>query len=109
MHQQRLPFRRFVVSDRSMEPTLVNGQALITVRSDSAKVGELRVFQHPYRPGFWLVKRVAETRGSQTMWVLSDNVAVETLDSRELGSLPVDGSFRVLWALPTWLVRIDRG
>ena len=47
--------RRFVVVDRSMSPALREGQGLLSVRSRRAKVGQLRVLEHPLRPGFWLV------------------------------------------------------
>ncbi|MFT4658154.1 MAG: hypothetical protein ACJAXA_000825 [Candidatus Aldehydirespiratoraceae bacterium] len=91
--------RRFVVADRSMEPTLTAGQGLIGRATRTARVGELRCFEHPKRVDFWLVKRVASVVGSQ-MTVLSDNHEVGTADSRSFGIVPVDGSFRVIVRVP---------
>lgn len=87
--------RRFVVADRSMEPTLVEGQGLIAVRSSRARAGELRCVEHPNRPGFWLVKRVASVHG-ETMTVSSDNRSIDTIDSRRFGVVPIAGSYRVV-------------
>ena len=56
--------RRFVVADRSMEPTLVDGQGLVGWRTDRARIGQLRCVEHPDRPGFWLVKRVESVDGA---------------------------------------------
>jgi len=96
-----LRWRRFVVADRSMEPTLVAGQGLIAVAAPRPRVGELRVLPHPFRPGSWLVKRVSEVSDDRrTMRVLSDNLDVEALDSRDLGALPVAGSYRVVVRVP---------
>lgn len=79
-----------------MEPTLRAGQGLIALRSTRARPGQLRVLEHPYRPGFWLVKRVAEVLGDGRMRVASDNPAAEGSDSREFGPLSPAGGYRVL-------------
>jgi hypothetical protein len=89
--------RRFIVADRSMEPGLVEGQGLLATPYGQARTGQVRCFEHPDRPGFWLVKRVDEVAGS-TMSVRSDNPA--GVDSRTLGRVPVAGSYRVLLAIP---------
>jgi hypothetical protein len=91
--------RRFVVHDESMSPTLQPGDGLIGVRSGRARAGQLRVFEHPERPGFWMVKRVA-TVGDGTMWVLSDDRSRPTVDSRRLGNIGVAGSYRVVLRVP---------
>ena len=91
--------RRFVVADRSMEPTLVAGQGLVGVRRRRVQVGELRCFEHPFRPGFWLVKRVDAVDGD-TMIVTSDNPIEEASDSSTFGPVLVAGSFRVLVRIP---------
>lgn len=100
--------RRFVVADRSMEPTLVDGQGLVAVRSGRARPGQLRCLEHPLRPGFWLVKRVVsvdETPGGDAlMTVSSDNRTVDAVDSRRFGPVPVDGSYRVLLRIPRRLM-----
>lgn len=84
-----------------MEPTLVDGQGLVAVRSESASPGQIRCVEHPATPGFWLVKRVetVESRGSQ-MWVTSDNLDVAAVDSRCFGPVPVAGSYRVVVKVP---------
>jgi hypothetical protein len=96
--------RRFVVADRSMEPTLLDGQGLVAVPSATARVGQLRCVEHPGRPGFWLVKRVAEVHGDGTMSVLSDNRDATLADSRTFGPVPVAGSYRVLLRVPSRLM-----
>lgn len=98
-----MPLRRFVVSDESMLPTLQPGQGLITTPWGPVRAGQVRVFQHPQRPGFWLVKRVAVVEGGQ-MIVSSDNTAAATVDSRVLGAISSSGSYRVLLAIPLRLM-----
>lgn len=88
--------KRFVVSEESMLPTLRPGDGLLAVRSSTLRRGQLRCFEHPDRPGFWLVKRVGDVRGD-TFQALSDNdTAPGVVDSRRLGHVPVDGSYRVI-------------
>jgi hypothetical protein len=91
--------RRFVVADRSMEPTLVDGQGLVAVRSRRASAGQLRCVEHPHQPGFWVVKRVAAVDGG-SMTLGSDNEAVAAVDSRTFGAVPVAGSYRVVLRVP---------
>jgi hypothetical protein len=91
--------RRFVVADRSMEPTLADGQGLVGLRTRRASPGQLRCVEHPHRPGFWLVKRVDAVDGD-TMTVSSDNAAVATVDSRVFGPVCVAGSYRVIVRVP---------
>lgn len=83
-----------------MEPMLVDGQGLVAIPSAGAKVGQLRCLQHPHRPGFWLVKRVAEVYPDATMSVLSDNRDVTIADSRSFGPVPIAGSYRVIVRIP---------
>jgi hypothetical protein len=87
-----------------MEPTLVDGQGLIALRSGSARVGQLRCVEHPDRPDFWLVKRVSDVHDDGTMSVLSDNRAVTTADSRSFGPVPIGGSYRVVLRVPRRLM-----
>lgn len=95
--------RRFVVVDRSMEPTLHAGQGLVGVRTNSARPGELRCIEHPAHPDVWLVKRV-ESASGERMTVTSDNRTLDTIDSRRFGSIPVAGSFRVVLRIPLRLM-----
>ena len=87
-----------------MEPTLVDGHGLIGVPSRRARIGQLRCFQHPERPGFWLVKRVADVHADGTMSVLSDNRAATVADSRSFGPVPIAGSYRVVVRIPRRLM-----
>jgi signal peptidase I len=96
--------RRFVVADRSMEPTLRDGQGLIAVRWPRATVGQIRCVQHPQRPGFWLVKRVDALHDDATMSILSDNRAVTRADSRSFGPVPIEGSYLVVVRVPRRLM-----
>ncbi len=95
--------RRFVVADRSMEPTLVAGQGLVGVPFGRVRVGQLRCIEHPARPGFWLVKRVAAVDGA-TMTVASDNTSIPTVDSATFGAVPIAGSYRVVIRIPEYLM-----
>lgn len=97
---RRYPLRRFVVADRSMEPSLVDGQALVAVSWGRPRPGQLRVLAHPWHPGRWLVKRVTGVRADDTMLVGSDNAGATRADSREFGAVPVSGSYRVVLRLP---------
>ena len=82
-----------------MEPTLHAGEGLVGVRGGRVRVGELRVVEHPQRPGFWLVKRVEEDLGDGRIRVRSDNDGVTTTDSRSFGAVAARGSYRVLLAV----------
>ncbi len=94
--------RRFVVADRSMEPTLVQGQGLLATPLGRVRAGQIRCFEHPHRPGFWLVKRVGGVQPDGRMTVVSDNPV--GVDSRDLGAVPSAGSYRVLLAVPRRLM-----
>lgn len=87
-----------------MEPTLVAGQGLVAIRSDRARIGQLRCLEHPDRSGFWLVKRVAAVHPDGTMSVLSDNPDLTMADSRSFGPVAVDGSYRVVLRVPRRLM-----
>jgi hypothetical protein len=96
---RRLVPRRFLTADRSMEPTLVDGQGLIGVQWGRPAVGQLRTFEHPDRAGFWLVKRVTAVSGD-SMIVESDNPHVGAVDSNQFGPVNVAGSYRVVVRVP---------
>jgi hypothetical protein len=94
--------RRFVVAEASMLPSLRPGDGLIAVRSRHIRRGQIRVFEHPGRAGFWLVKRVGHIRGDR-FEAVSDNPTVGAVDSRTFGDVPIDGSFRLLLRVPATL------
>lgn len=89
------PVRRFVVAEDSMLPTLHPGDGLVGVRSDRVRRGQIRIFEHPAKPDFWLVKRVGHVRGDR-FEALSDNAAAHTVDSRQFGDVPIAGSYRMV-------------
>lgn len=82
-----------------MEPTIVDGQGLIGVVSGRVRIGQIRTFEHPDRPGFWMVKRVTAVDGD-SMIVESDNHDVRTEDSNSFGPVDVTGSYRIVVRIP---------
>jgi phage repressor protein C with HTH and peptisase S24 domain len=91
--------RRFVVAEDSMLPTLRPGDGLLAVRCRRIRRGQLRVFEHPGRAGFWLVKRVGDVRGERFQ-ALSDNPSAAAVDSRRFGDVPIAESYRVIVRVP---------
>ena len=91
--------RRFVVAEDSMLPALAPGDGLLAARSRRIRRGEIRVFEHPDRPGFWLVKRVGHIRDGR-FEALSDNHRADAVDSRRFGDVPISGSYRMLLRVP---------
>jgi signal peptidase I len=91
--------KRFVVAESSMQPALQPGDGILAVRSRRVRRGEIRCFEHPERPGFWLVKRVGDVRGD-TFEARSDNPAVGAVDSRRFGFVPIRGSYRMVVRIP---------
>ena len=85
------PLRRFRVRDRSMEPTLLEGDQVIAsplpYRWRPPAVGDLVVLRHPTEPRF-LVKRVVDVDG-QRVSVRGDNRDRST-DSRAFGPVSRD-------------------
>jgi len=83
--------RRYEVAQRSMLPNIRPGQEVVATDSREADVGEVVVFEHPDRPGFWMIKRVVEPPeaiSAHQAWLLSDNPSETQADSRSLGALP---------------------
>ena len=93
--------QRFVVAEDSMRPSLEPGDGLVGIATSRIRTGQLRVVEHPHRPGFWLVKRVGAvvSVGEEARFeACSDNPdAPGAVDSRRIGLLPVAGSYRVVW------------
>jgi signal peptidase I len=86
----------YEIADHSMEPTLRPGDWVLGLRRHRARRGEVVVFDHPLRPGFEMVKRVAAgageemgrvTLGPGEVWVLGDNPDAGSVDSRALGPI----------------------
>ena len=86
-----------------MLPTLRPGDGVVAVRSRRLRHGQIRCFEHPDRPGFWLVKRVGDVRGS-TFEARSDNDTRGATDSRRFGYVEVGDSYRMLFRVPRRLL-----
>ena len=89
-------FRRFEVVDDSMTPTLHPGDYLLVTSIGARRPGQIVVFEHPRRQGFWLVKRAVRLEDDR-MVVMSDASHLTVADSRSFGPVPVDGSYRMLF------------
>jgi signal peptidase I len=88
------PFR-VEVDGESMLPTLEPGEYLLAVRPGAIRAGSLVVVEHPDRPGYEIVKRMAAMQGEQVggrvlgpdeYWVVGDNEEGST-DSRTFGPI----------------------
>lgn len=75
-----------------MTPTLQPGQEVVAVTTRRATPGNLVVFEHPSRPGFWLIKRLGDVDG----WITSDNEELSDTDSRTLGRVALDALLPVV-------------
>ena len=93
------PVKRFIVEDRSMEPSLLPGQGLIAIRSRKLRRNQLRVVEHPDRPGFWIVKRLGDHVDHARWMLLADNSSAGQ-DSRHFGPVDLTESWRVLVKIP---------
>jgi nickel-type superoxide dismutase maturation protease len=81
-----LPFRRFVVSDTSMQPALRPGDRILVWQWPGRLApGDIVVFVEPDRPRTISVKRLSRT--SDGYHVRGDNVNVSR-DSRDYGAVP---------------------
>lgn len=87
-----MSIRRFSIAGHSMTPTLNPGEEVAATDSRRPSPGDIVVFEHPGREGFWLVKRL-ETEGG---WVVSDNPEHATSDSRTLGNIRPDEMLTVV-------------
>ncbi|HUF97982.1 MAG TPA: hypothetical protein VMM60_07605 [Ilumatobacter sp.] len=96
----RSRWKRFVVAEDSMLPTLRPGDGIIGWRSRRVAVGQVRIFEHPQRPGFWLVKRVGRVDGHRFEAVSDNAAAPGVIDSRVLGPIDVVGSYRMVVRVP---------
>lgn len=85
--------RAFRIAEDSMLPTLRPGDVVFATVDRSPAAGSVVVFPHP-RDDLWLVKRVTAADGSE-MWVESDNPTATMADSRTLGWVRTDRTYRV--------------
>ena len=90
---------RYEIAEESMRPALRPGDWVVALR-DPRKIarGDVVVLDLPGRPGFQVVKRVAATEGDRLetpdgprtvppgeVWVLGDDPAAGSVDSRHFG------------------------
>jgi nickel-type superoxide dismutase maturation protease len=89
------PFR-FVVDGPSMAPTLLPGDFVVGTGAGRVRPGAVVVVEHPRRPGYEMVKRVAVMPregtaggrlGADEHWLLGDDPSFST-DSRAFGAVP---------------------
>jgi nickel-type superoxide dismutase maturation protease len=85
--------RRFRIVEESMLPTLRPGDVVLATTDPRPAAGSVVVFRHPRRDDLWLVKRVSALGGDE-MWVESDNPQATMADSRTLGWIPTDRTYR---------------
>jgi hypothetical protein len=95
--------KRFVVAEDSMRPALHPGDGLIAVRSRRLRRGQIRCFEHPARPGFWLVKRVGDIDGT-AFEARSDHDGPGIVDSRQFGAIEAADTYRVVCKVPQRLL-----
>lgn len=88
-----------------MTPTLQPGQEVVAVNTRRAEPGNLVVLEHPGRPGFWLIKRLADESG----WIVSDNEELGDTDSRTLGRIPIEHLHTVVERLDEDTFRLATG
>lgn len=82
-----------------MAPALQDGDWIVARFCARARVGDVVVVEHPGRPGFLVVKRVARL-GPDGYWVLGDCPDAST-DSRQFGPVAVLAG-RVVWRVRPW-------
>jgi nickel-type superoxide dismutase maturation protease len=107
----RRPFR-VAVEGESMLPTLAPGDFLVAVKASALRRGSLVVVDHPGRPGYEIVKRLAAVPGDEVggtvmapgeYWVLGDHPDGSS-DSRQFGTV-TEGAIRGVVRLRYWPVQ----
>jgi len=103
---------RYEIAEASMQPALSPGDWVLGIRHPrEIAAGDVVVLEMPDRPGFEIVKRVtavggdtletpdgARTVGADEVWVLGDDPAAGSVDSRHFGPVPRDSiRARVVW------------
>jgi signal peptidase I len=84
---------RVAIEGGSMAPTLLSGDWALTVPLRHPKVGDVVVVEHPDRPGYEMVKRIAAAPGDRAgdralgadEWWVEGDLAAASTDSRQFG------------------------
>ena len=80
----------FIIEGESMRPTLQPGDCVFINPKLKPKIGDIALFQHPFKQNINVVKRLAEITPDGRFFFLGDN-APESTDSRSFGAvLPKD-------------------
>ncbi len=82
--------RRFAIAELSMAPALLPGDFVVACRAGAPRRGTVVVFEHPGRPGFFLVKRVVAV-GPATVEIARGSLLVAGIPQREPWSSDVTG------------------
>ncbi len=103
---------RYEIAEESMGPALSPGDRVLGIRHPrEIAAGDIVVLQMPDRPGFEIVKRVAavggdtldtpdgaRTVGADEVWVLGDDPAAGSIDSRHFGPVTRDSiQAKLIW------------
>jgi signal peptidase I len=95
-----LPFRRFRVEDRSMQPTLEPGDYVVVnrwaFRFRPPARGDVVVLEDPEVPSRFLVKRVSETTATGAIRLAGDNEPASR-DSRAFGPVAMNRIIGKVW------------
>ena len=80
---------RFEIAEHSMRPTLRPGDWAFGIRTRRLRANDVVVLEHPDRPGFMLVKRIAAIGSDGQTTVTGDDPA-HSVDSRSFGPIAHD-------------------
>ncbi|HHP7231013.1 MAG TPA: nickel-type superoxide dismutase maturation protease [Xenococcaceae cyanobacterium] len=85
--------RRLRIRGASMQPLLQPGEEILinpdAYQKSAPKIGDIIVALHPYRPKFFIVKRVISIEPDGSYFLQGDNT-LESTDSRVYGAIKLD-------------------
>jgi len=91
------PVMRFVVEDRSMEPTIKHGERVVVRRFvfGKPKTGDIVVLNHPEK-NIKIIKRIVKSLKDNKYLVVGDNLKYSK-DSRHFGAIKRDLIVGKVW------------